>query len=193
MTQVISLFSTGSQAGTPIKVTLTVNQKPLTMELDTETLYSLISEQAYKATWSEGAPTLEQSTVKLHIYTGEQIVVVGSITATVCYNAHVVELPLLIIKSEGPSLFGHNWLSKMKLDWCAINQVASQVYKKVIDKYPEVFKDELGTLQGMRAKIHADPQVIPKFFEPRSVPYIPRERVEKELDRLLKEGIIKPV
>ena len=74
-----------------------------------------------------------------------------------------------------------------------INQVTSQVYKKVIDKYPEVFKDELGTLQGTRAKIHVDPQVIPKFFKPRSVPYILHEGVEKELDRLLSEGIKEPV
>ena len=53
------------------------------MELDTGASYSLISEQMYKATWPEGAPSLEQSTVKLHTYTGEQVVVVGSITVTV--------------------------------------------------------------------------------------------------------------
>ena len=191
--QSYNLFSIGSQAGTPIKVNLTVNQKPLTMELDTGASYSLISEQTYKATWPEGAPSLEQSTVKLHTYTGEQVVVVGSITVTVCYNAQVVELPLLIVKGEGPSLFGRNWLSKIKLDWCAINQVTSQVYQKVVDKYPEVFKDELGSLIGTKAKIHVDPQATPKFFKPRSVPYILRERVEKEIDRLLNEGIIEPV
>ena len=64
---------------------------------------------------------------------------------------------------------------------------------KVLDKYPDVFKDELGTLQGTRAKIHVDPQATPKFFKPHSVPYILRERLEKELDRLLSEGIIEPI
>ena len=131
-----NLFSIESQARTPIQVNLTVNQKP----------YSLISEQTYKATWPEGIPSLQQSTVKLHTYTGEQVVVIGSITVTICYDTQVVELPLLIVKGEGPSLFGRNWLSKIKLDWCAINQVTSHVYNKVLDKYSEVFKDELGTL-----------------------------------------------
>ena len=136
---------------------------------------------------------LQQSGIKLHTYTGEQVVVVGSITVTVCYNTQVIELPLLIVKGEGPSLFGRNWLSQIKLDWGAINQVTPHICNKVLDKYPDVFKDELGTLQGTRAKIHVDPQATPKFFKPRSVPYILRERVEKELDRLLSEGIIEPV
>ena len=151
--QSYSLFSIDDRAGAPIQVNLKVNQKPLTMELDTEASYSLISERTYKANWSEGAPSLEQCNVRFHTYTGEQVVVVGSINITVCYNTQVVELTLLIVKGGGPSLFGHNWL---KLDWCAINQVTSQVYKKVIDKYPKVFKDELGMLQGTRVKIHVD-------------------------------------
>jgi len=166
-----TLFLMGSQAGTPIQVTLTVNQKPLTMELDTGASYSLISEQMYKATCWPGrdAPVLQQSSVKLHTYIGEQVEVVGSITVTVtvCYNTQVVELPLLVVKEKGPSLFAHNWLSKIKLDWSAINHVTSQLYKKVIDKYPDVFKDELGALQGARAKIHVDPQATPRFFKPR--------------------------
>ena len=185
--QSYNLFSIESQAGTPIQVNLTMNQKPLTMELDTGASYSLISEQTYKTTWPEGAPSLEKCAVKLLTYTGERVVVVGSITVTVCYNTQLVKLPLLIVKGEGPSLFGHNWLSKIKLDWCAINQVTSQVYsqvyKKVVDKYPEVHEDELGTLRGTTAKIYVDSQATPKFFKPCSVPYIFRERVEKELDR----------
>jgi len=86
-----TLFSMGSQAGTPIQINLTVNQKLLTMELDMGASYSLISEQMYKATWPErDAPVLQQSSVKLHTYTGKQVEVVGSITVTVCYNTQVV-------------------------------------------------------------------------------------------------------
>ena len=114
------------------------------------------------------------------------------LTVTLCYNSQVAKLPLLIVKGEGPSLFSHYWLSKIKLDWCAINQITSQVYKKVVDKYLEVFKDELGTLQGTRAKIHVDPQATPKFLKSCSVPYILCEIIEKEPDCLLNEGIIEP-
>ena len=103
------------------------------------------------------------------------------ITVAVCNNTQVVEMPLLIVKGESPSLFGYNWLSKIKLHRCVINQVTSQVYKKAVDKYAEVFKVELGTLQGMRARIHVDPQATPKLLKLCSVPYTLCERVEKEL------------
>lgn len=97
-----NLFSIESHVGKPIQVKLTVNEKPLTMELDTGVSYSLISKQTYKATWSKGALSLQQCGIKLHTYTGEQVVVVGSITVTVCYNTQVIELPLLILKGKVP-------------------------------------------------------------------------------------------
>ena len=37
------------------------------------------------------------------------------------------------------------------------------------------------------------PRQHPNFLKPPSVPYILRERIEKELDQLLNEGIIEPV
>ena len=68
----------------------------------------------------------------------------------------------------------------------------------MLDKYPEIFKNELGTLKGIKAKIHVDPQAtdcIPRFFKPHSIPYVLQEKAEKEFDRLLKEDIkfIEPV
>ena len=47
----------------------------------------------------------------------------------------------------------------------------------MLDKYPELFKNELGILKGTKAKIHIDPQAIPGFFKPRSIPYVLREKV----------------
>ena len=189
-----NLFAIGSQSATPIQVEVTINQKPLTMELDTGASYSLISEHTYRSIWPEkDGPVLQESSVKLHTYTGEQVTVVGHIIVYVHCNNQTVELQLLVVKGKGPSLFGRNWLNAIKLNWGKINQVMSQVYQKVIDKYSEVFKNELGTLKGTKAKIHVDPQASPKFFKPRSVPFVLREKVESELDRLHKEDIIEPV
>ena len=165
------------------------------MELDTGASFSLISETVYHNTWSNGnAPTLRQSTVRLHTYTGEELEVLGTLDITVQYKTQQEVLPLLVVRGQGPSLFGRNWLQKIKLDWTEINYVTSpRACHDVLEKHPAVFRDELGMLQGMKAKIHVHPQAQPKFFRPRSVPYVLREKVEKELDRLEKEGIIAPV
>ena len=51
----------------------------------------------------------------------------------------------------------------------------------------------MGTLKGTKAKIYVDAQAKPTFFKPRSVPFVLREKVEKELERLINDDIIEPV
>ena len=63
----------------------------------------------------------------------------------------------------------------------------------VLQRHQEVFKEGLGTLKGYEAKIYIDPGVRPRFCKARSVPYSMRTLVDKELDRLVEEGVIEPV
>ena len=59
-----------------------------------------------------------------------------------------------------------------------------------INSLPGVFQEGLGTLKGFKAKIYVDPATPPKFNPARSVPFALRDKVEKELERLQKEGTI---
>ena len=63
----------------------------------------------------------------------------------------------------------------------------------LLDRHKALFRDELGTLKGTTAKLHVDPQSQPRFYKPRPVPYTMRERVEREIERLKQEGILRPV
>jgi len=63
----------------------------------------------------------------------------------------------------------------------------------ILKQYSEVFKDELGTLKDVTVKLHVDPEAMPRFFKHRSVPYAMKGKVEEELERLQKLGIIEPV
>ena len=102
-------------------------------------------------------------------------------------------MPLLIVQGSGPSLFGRNWLKEIILDWNEIHHVYSDSLKLILDKYPSVFQEELGTLNGSQAKIHVDPYAKPHFFKARTVPYAFRDKVEVELKRLQEEGTLEPV
>ncbi|CAC5392454.1 unnamed protein product [Mytilus coruscus] len=57
----------------------------------------------------------------------------------------------------------------------------------------KVFKDELGTVKGMKAKIYVDESAVPKYFKARPLPYALKDKVEMELERLEKEGQIQQV
>ena len=56
-----------------------------------------------------------------------------------------------------------------------------------------MFRKGLGRLKGVTAKIHVDPEVTPKFYKARTVPYATRAKLEEELDRLQSMGVIRPV
>ena len=104
-----------------------------------------------------------------------------------------MKLPLLVVKGEGPSLFGRDWLTKIHLNWGAINTVKCRTLTSVLESYSSVFEPGLGTLQGYKAKIHMDPGAQPKYCKAWSVPYAMRGKVKEELKRLVSEGIIEPV
>ena len=64
---------------------------------------------------------------------------------------------------------------------------------KVLSKHGALFSSELGKAKHIEAKLHLDPEATPRFCNARPVPYALREKVENELNRLEREGIIEPV
>lgn len=97
------------------------------------------------------------------------------------YNGQTATLPLIVVKGEGPSLLGRNWLGALKLDWHDIFWLHNASLKAVLEKHKAGF----GKVTGYKAKILLDPGATPKYCKARSVPYFHQKKVEKELDRLV--------
>ncbi|XP_046555656.1 uncharacterized protein K02A2.6-like [Haliotis rubra] len=80
-----------------------------------------------------------------------------------------------------------------------INQIqsksveASEELHGIVDKYPTLFSEGLGTFKGVEAKIYVEAEVKPLYFKARPVPYALKEKIEKELDKLQAEGTIEPI
>ena len=74
-----------------------------------------------------------------------------------------------------------------------IYSLQAPALKEVLGKYSAVFKQGLGTFTGPAAMIELDPEATPRFCKARPLPYAMWEKVEAELDRLVKEGILEPV
>ena len=124
------LHTLRAQSGQPLEVDLMLDRKPLCMEIDTRAAVSLVSEKTYQSLFSQRC--LQPSKACLHTYSGELITVIGQAEVEVCYEEQRVKVPLLVVKGEGPSLFGRDWLTKILLDWGAINTVKCRKLTNVL-------------------------------------------------------------
>ena len=107
------------------------------------------------------------------------------------YASQTTSLPLVVVKGDGASLFGRNWLEHIKLNWSAIHSVSNtQDIEDILKNHQQLFRKELGTLKGMEAQIHVPPKAQPRYFKTRSLPYSLKVKVEKELERLKETGVI---
>ena len=150
-----------------------------------------MSEETYNQHWHQ--QQLEESNTRLKTYSGEYLETLGNINVSVCYGDQQVTLPLVVIKGKGPSLFGRNWLEKIKLDWPEIHKLQEDPVGAILRQHAIVFEESLGTLKGFTAQVHIDPAVKPRFCKARTIPYAYRKMVDAELDKLVEQGILTPV
>ena len=124
-------------------------------------------------------------------YTGEALEIIGQALVEVTYQDQTTKLSLQILKGNGPNLFGRNWLKNIKLNWGSIKKISCDL-DSMLSRHQSVFKDELGTMQGVKAKLFVEPESKLKFFKPRQVPYALKGAIEQEVNRL-DMGVIEKV
>ncbi len=141
------MFNLSETRSDPLYATVQVNGASLKMEIDTWASASIISEETCGKLWSnDRTPALCESPIKLRTYTGEIIPISGAVNVNIAYGNQTAEARLLVVKGTWPSLLGQDWLSKIKLNWGEIRLIKRLCAEDVVARYPDVFKDELGTL-----------------------------------------------
>ena len=195
-----TLFNVRDVSLAPFRVPMEINKASLEMEVDTGAAASVISEVTYRTLWKgkcNERPPLKHTNALLRTYTGERLRILGRIAVQVRYQKQEANLSLLVIGGDGPSLLGRDWIGKFRFPSClnrGIFHTSSQsALQEILGKHKELFKDELGLLKGTLVKIHVNETATPLFFKPRAVPYAVREKVEKELERLEKLGVIEAI
>ena len=94
------------------------------------------------------------------------------------------------------SLLRQDWLRHLRLDWpsiCKVQSVEQSAVTRILDQHKNVFREELGTLRGFEAKIYVDPTANLIFARLAQSPMLWRSKVEEELERLVKQGILEPM
>ncbi|GFX65911.1 uncharacterized protein K02A2.6 [Trichonephila clavipes] len=139
---------------------------------------------------------IKPTNIVFKTYKGDSIIPLGYVTVRVQYKNQKVNLNLYIVKENLDTILGREWLYKIHLDWPAIKAFRAkteQNLNNLLREYKDIFDDKLGEINNYEAKLKLRHGVKPIFCRVRTVPFALKGRVENEIDRLEKEGIIEKV
>ena len=178
----------------PILIDMSVNGSLVHFELDTGAAVTVMCEQKFQQLFPNFV--LKQPSIELRTYTGEAMEILGEATVEVSYaDQEPKMLSLAVVAGSGPSLLGRNWLQHFVLEWQKVKTVclANDSLQKLLHDYSDVFRDELGTITPFKAQLVVSSSAVPRFHRPRPVAYALRPRIDQELDRLEKAGVLQRV
>ena len=178
----------------PFAESLKLEGNIVSMEIDTGASITLIGEQIFKIILPHCSA--KPSHLKLKIVTGEIVQPNGSVNVEVEYQKQKQILPLTVVPGKTQSLLGRNWLQKVKLDWqklFSLSDCQNINLQNILNKHKAVFNDELGLLKNFEVSILIETNVTPKFCNARAVPYALKEKIDKELNRFVNEGMFEHV
>ena len=130
--------------GTPrVQIMAKLNGRKFAMDIDTGASVSIVN--SYD--WAElGKPELKPANLILRTYSGALLEVLGICSVSVEVDGQHANLPIVVIKGNGPALLGRNWLQRIQIDWkklfsvnvlnCAKNV---NVAHKVLSDFPDLF------------------------------------------------------
>ena len=145
---------------------------------------------------------LQPSNKVLRSFTGESVPCKGMFKVNVQYNSHNVDLVLYVVPDSRHILFGRDWLEAIKLDWSEIKFRSGSgsvclshdcQLDGLVSKHQDLFDGQLGLFKGIKAHVELVEVAKPVYNKPDRVPYALRLKVELELGKLEKAGVITPV
>ena len=117
----------------------------------------------------------------------------------IAYKGKQYSLPMVVANYDArPTLLGRKWLCQIKIGWGEIfsisdgNLVSAQSQlNDLLSKHRELFEECYEGMKGLVAHITMKSGAKPIFVKSRRVPYAVKEKVEQELDKLERHGVIK--
>ena len=188
----LGIYSAERQNNKTKPVVLLVSLEGVDCEIhvDTGATVSLVSKAFYKERFPR--VPLENTHIELKAYAGHNMPVCGQINVSVSYQEQSGVFPSVVVDNDGPPLLGRNWLNKIRLNWDEIFAVSeTESVSSVLNRHQAVFKPGLGNIKGHKADIQVKDGVSPVFRKAMPVPYAVKEKVDREIERLEHEGVIK--
>ncbi|CAB3239859.1 unnamed protein product [Arctia plantaginis] len=197
------LYMVQLRGSDPVIAEVEVEGRPLRMHVDTGSPISCISDLMYDKLFANFTLN-EGEKCSLKGYDGNYITCLGYIEVNVKYDVFNKRLKLYVIYRGGVPLLGREWLKQLNMDVVVVNSLKKCVYSELqcglrfnkdlfIKAFPTVFSGKLGKLVSERATLRVRDGARPVYRRARPLPLALRPRVDDELQRMEKEGIISPI
>ena len=172
-------------------VEVTVEGKKIPMEVDSGAAQSVICQSLFEKLFYGREPKVTKSNIILKDYQEGIIPIAGKCDVQVSLGKKQAVVPLLIVKTHSSSLIGRTWFGPLGLSIAGIKSMTSTV--DYVQEFPKVFDRHIGKYRGPPVSFEFDKNTQPILMKARKVPFALKERIEKELERLVEEGVLEPV
>ncbi|XP_024081037.1 uncharacterized protein K02A2.6-like [Cimex lectularius] len=183
----------------PIQIELMVENKKHVFELDTGSIYNVISKNYYMNHFQ--SYPIRENDIRLTDYVGHPIRPIGKTLIPVNCPKYNGKMEFYIIDKGGPPLIGRkglNLLNQTGVSQIFYNEMkicpdAPEDIRQILSEFPSVFSREGGVFSGKKVTLKVKENVRPVFLRARTLPIALKDKVEEELKRLVKEDILEPV
>jgi hypothetical protein len=164
-----------------------INGSHVKVIIDTGSSVNILDDKSYR---SIGSPKLSERNIPKLLPYGNTtpLNVVGKCEVVIEKNEVITLATVFVVKGEHGTLLGYSSALSLNLIKIVYNIKAADVE----EKYPGIYSG-IGKLKGRTVKIHINGSVKPVAQNHRRTPFHLRQKVQKEIEKLLEEDIIEKV
>ena len=179
--------------GKSLSVFVNINNFKIRLEIDSGSAVTLINETSFKLMNRCYKTQLHNFEGILRTVSGKQLSVVGKANVDVKYGTNCVNLPLIVVRGNSPNLLGRSWFDSLGIFIGGVHCLSDHPsISNVIEKYSDIFKQDLGQFKGTPVDFVLDQNIPPIFCKPRRVPFGKIAQVDDAIDELISKGVFVP-
>lgn len=177
-------------------ISVQVEGKTVKMEFDTGASLSAISLKDFKKI--NLGKKMFKTDMKFKTYTGEVFRASGVVFVKCTYKGQDFFGKLYVIDKKVDPIFGRDWMKELNVNLADLRTLETVSHPPKLDELLEqyastVFSPDLGEIPNVRGHLALKENSQPVFIKPRRIPYALKPKVDEEIDRLCKQGVLTKV
>lgn len=191
------VYNIRSIGGAPMLEKVNISGLDLRFEIDSGSAVTAISKHLYEKHFKD--VLLSPCRKKLISYSGTSIECLGIAKLPFTYRNQTETLNVYVIPNGGPSILGRDFicifgLQLQPIKYCNFSESSTEaLIDKIVRDFPELFSGKLGCFKNFKVKLPLKVDAKPIFFKARPIAFALKEKVNKEIDQLVRLGILEQI